>query len=1191
MTKRFSRDSVIRRSFTAPAATPEQVRERARRKAARVALPVPEPRAEANAPNSLKIMYPASTDVLPVETAVTVWIRYLDGNGQPKPNEPIHADMSGYASVYPADLPPTDENGYTTTQITFSKPGTLGTVASYDASLTVTAKNNSNDTDNADLHASTTEGGPLVITLDDTVNSADPNSTFITGGVWTMISGTCALSDGTPAPLRGISWDVWDPSGLIQPTLASPSTKANDKGSFCNFVLTSYQLSSGNLKISVQSTASSTSKTYPCIGGPAPFGTIDMALGVNWSTLHAGSLDQIFATYTRADHASPAGKPVNWFAAPEDAHFDYPNPTTTDGSGKSNNIARLPKIGDGYSEAIWAEITDNGARTRGALVNYAIDPFALSSGISLEVTSPDSNEFIPGEWHEIVATLKDGKNNPLVDQPIDWSATPADRFVFSQPYPTMTDSEGTARIHVMAVGLEPLVGAQAAWIEAHGSNHISGWQSYSRFFGSIGSQSCPITITSQDDATQLSLYQQHQLTATYHATDNKQKPISWLVVPDSTTDTHHFIFEPNPSPTNNSGQASTQLTAYGPNIPTNVVAYARAYDETTGEYDLSCPFQLSFVKGANPPADEGIIDVESIDGNPLSEGDLHLITATYTTFEGTPLAQQPITWTIDPANASNVQLLSTQPTLTDIDGVATNGVTAINTNNPFSATITATATNPFNAQEIDEGNLSLTFQAQVEQSGCMKLTSDDEPPLAIGKPHGLTVQYYEKDCQTAMPEGTPVYWTAFPANRIFFLENPTYTNSAGISTNTAIASKGANINNARIAVWSPNIETGINDHAELTTSYRTPITQNLLGVMINKAYTQNPPRGQKANPSKPVQVIKGQVQVLGQQGPQQVTLLTNPNPAAETMWKADGSAKLDNSTGNYVVVTDDNGVGTFLITSENYTMFDLNAQWKQQTLTNPTKLVIATNRQQQSTVLNPPMVPGITNGGTMQIPPAPFFKVQIPASKNVPLGSQVSLLLNDRLAYDGLADPALGNGVNVAYAALNLAGNNALVYVTPLFQESGPFTFNTSGTPQTGPNTGGAARVLDAPQVDVPDGSTITPKDILNGGLQVDLYPYSAMKPDEDVITMFFYLSGQDVLLSQLTPPQTQQVTNIVSVVYRLTSGSPLLAGNTVTLILPQQYVAGYINGQVQADYNVVNPTGGTRWSKLSSSYSLNTTF
>ncbi|WP_157699762.1 hypothetical protein [Pseudorhodoplanes sinuspersici] len=1135
---------------------------------------------------------------MPVDTAITVWVRYLDGSGQPKPNEVIHADVSGYASVYPADLPPTDENGYSTTQITFSKPGTLGTIASYDASLTVTAKNDSSDTDNTGLHASTTVGGPLVITLDDTVNSADPNSAVITGGVWTLISGYCAQADGTPAAYRGVSWEVSDPSGALQPILANATTFTDDRGLFSNFVLTSY-LAFGNLTVTLRSTQSSSSKTYACVAGPAPFGTIDLTnISSNYGWLNP-IVNQLQATYTRADHASPGNKAVNWFSAPDDVHYDN-SLTTTNGSGISTNIVRpgTQPNASTYTEAMWVEITDNGRRTRGALVQPVMDTMSSPNWGKLTPSSQDNNEFIPGVWHEIDVNFVDGNGNPFVDHPITWSATPADRFVFSQPYPTMTDVNGNAKIHVMAVGTET-VGYRQAYITASGYDHINGVTFNSNYFGSIGSQPCPITITSKDDATQLSLYNPHQLTATYHAADNQQKPISWVVVPDSSTDTHHFVFEPNPSQTNSSGQATTQLTAYGPNVGTQVVAYARTYNQTTGEYDLSCPFPLSFVQGANPPADEGIIDVESIDGSPLSEGDWHLLTATYTTFDGTPLSNQPITWQVDPANTGNVQLLSTLPTLTDVEGVATNAVSAINTNNPFNATITATATNPFNAQETDEGDLTLTFQAQVQQSGCMHLTSDDEPPLSIGHPHDFSVHYYEGDCQTAVPDNTPVYWTAFPANRISFYEPVTYT-TGGFTSNTAVASKGADINNAKIEAWSPNIQTGINDYDELTTRFVTPITQNLLGVMLDKTYAKNPARGQDIKPGDPTQVVKCQVQVLGQQGAQQITLLTNPATAPETMFKADGSGdELDNVNGNYVLTTDSNGVGTFLVGSENPTMFDLNAQWKTQTLPIPSKLVLATNSPPLSCVLPTPTVTGVANNGTLNIPPspAPTFKVGLPPSRYATNGSQVALLLNNRLVYDGLADPALEGGVDVAYAALNLTGTNALMWVTPALK-SCQLTFRTNGTPQLGPDTGGAARVLNAPVVDMPDGATIEAKDIINGGLQVDLYPYSAMKPNEDVITMYFYLSGQDVLMSQLTPPQLKQVYNIVPVIYPLPSNSPLLAGQSVTLTLPQQYAAGYIPtkdtnafSQVQVDYKVVNPTNGTRWSKLSKTYPLNTTF
>jgi hypothetical protein len=240
-----------------------------------------------------------------------------------------------------------------------------------------------------------------------------------------------------------------------------------------------------------------------------------------------------------------------------------------------------------------------------------------------------------------------------------------------------------------------------------------------------------------------------------------------------------------------------------------------------------------------------------------------------------------------------------------------------------------------------------------------------------------------------------------------------------------------------------------------------------------------------------------------------------------------------------------------------------------------------------------PTVQGLS-GSTLSIPggcPAATFKVNIPSNLGIKDEDQIALILNNRLVYHGRAAPALATqqGVDVAYAALNLTGSNALVYagyVSNGWNESKPRTFivNTAnGNPQTGPCPN-LQRDLAAPSVNAP--STIGASDILPS-LDIYIGPYANMAAN-DVITAFFYLQGSDVFTKETTGKDVT-VNNIVPIYYTVTNDNPPLNGQQVKLSLPQWAAAGYASGQLQVDYMVSNATG-TRWSKVSPTFTLSTT-
>jgi hypothetical protein len=368
--------------------------------------------------------------------------------------------------------------------------------------------------------------------------------------------------------------------------------------------------------------------------------------------------------------------------------------------------------------------------------------------------------------------------------------------------------------------------------------------------------------------------------------------------------------------------------------------------------------------------------------------------------------------------------------------------------------------------------------------------------------------------------------------------------------------------------------------------------------------------GQPVKPSDPTQVIKCQVQALGAQGQQTVRFPFNPDaeaPAAPpTLYDSVTLKELQKQDGDGVYYTltaegSDPPTATILAGTRGYGLFTLGAQWDGQTQDDPpgASLVIATNRGEQSQLWLAPTVPEADATGNLPIPsqrPAPTFKVFLPTASPLTADDPVAFLLNQRLVYNGPAGPGLrgGPGFDVAYAAVMADGSdNTLVYVVP-GGESSPDTFTATGSAQTGPVTS-LSRTLPAPQV-AGSLTQIGPTDIVSwldgtgavkGGLPVQINP---VVDAEDQITVYFYLTGDDALTSLLNGAPTP-VSNIVPVTHQVKAGDPLLAGTPLVLYLPQWGAAGYSKGTLQIDYSVVGTKTGTRWSQVSLTYTLNTTF
>ena len=848
------------------------------------------------------------------------------------------------------------------------------------------------------------------------------------------------------------------------------------------------------------------------------------------------------------------------------------DPTPANASGIATNAIKCSA--DAHQVTVYAAAkTNNGTSLGDQILNLTFQQvvrFEDQGSIAIEFDG-DSDQFPLNTPQGLTATYTDS-NNHLVDGAwITWTGFPADRLTFANEK-TQTVN-GVATNTVTASGQSEI---SDAYISATSFNPLTGANDYGMTSTAFEQTVDALIIYLPSGETEpLTLYDPHELDASYIGSKTLQY-VQWSV--DQKLYPYNTItFDKNPSPVtslgNNKYTTNTNITVRGRDAPIDVTVYARSTDPNNfvaGETEHPLRFKA---KGTQPPAGNTIV-MTSLDGNPLSEGAnvWHILQATYIDANGTGIPGATLNWA--PTNQAGVTIVPGPQT--DSNGVTT---AAINVTSAMSVTVTASD----NSNTSD--SLSLTFQAgtvTLPGQGTMTLVfTDASPPYGLNQTYELTVTYWDGS-NKLVPDGTEITWHAFPPDLLTFEQGPTtkVSGGQGQSTNNVTASGDTEIDNVVISTTHFNEDIGVNDHSEPNLVADFIAEPTLIGVLLDKAYAQTP-QGTHVKPNNPKQNIKCQVQVEHQKGVQQVTLLTTPSETGAKMFKTDGSGnELDTVNGNYVVNTDPNGIGTFVVGSDGFTLFDLNAQWNNQTLPAPAKLVLATNRQQVNPVVTKPVVPDLHGGTTLTIPPAPAptFKVQIPNSRYVTPGTAVAVLLNDRLVYDGAAEPALNDGVDVAYAALNLTSANNLVYVAGTALESDQLTFTTTvGTPQTGPNTGGVTRTPDM-QIDVKSGQPIGPKDIIDGGLPVVLNVNDSITPNVDVITLYFYLSGTDVLTAK-------PVTNIVSVVYPVTSDTSF----PLTLLLPQQYAAGYANGQLQADYKVVGST--TRWSQLSSTYTLNTTF
>lgn len=899
--------------------------------------------------------------------------------------------------------------------------------------------------------------------------------------------------------------------------------------------------------------------------------------------------------------------PVRWVVMPPSYWGPYYRQAVTEPSSDSaaqftidfdvsGNLATVYNIGEwnfiilttpppvGVTVGGWFHLSDSSQQ-------IMITPIGVKHGINISGTDP-----IPvNQPSPLTATNENPQDQMSL---MYWSADdlPAGYTVEFNPNPSSVTNNTTSPTQVTVHGKSPPPPDTSITIHARSDN--SGVPAGSQPFGlTAGVQPQNKIEISSKDGPNPTLFASHELDLTWEGATQDWTGVQyeWSADPDPKGN-YVYKFVPNPSPANISdGSSKTFITGIGPNmdIPP-VTVYARAIGTGDDALHLSNPLDLEFTAGQ--PKQAAYLILTSVDDSPLVTGAPHLIQALCVDTQGNPLSNQQVTWNVTPAG---VTLQTTSPTYTDDNGITTNLVSAAS---PIkSGSITANLTNDGNVSDA----LALTFvdasdpDLKPQGQGTMHITASPTPPWDLGQTVQLNVQYLDGS-KKPMPKGTKITWTGFPNDNLSFgSTTTTVTDDKGNSSNTVTGLGVIDIPTAVIStIGSFNETTKSADHGDLTTGSFTysnqPTQPGLFGVILDKAYCENPGRNQGITPSDTTQVIACQVQVYGAQGQQTVTFPFTSIGAAPMLFHGVPPyqyQELDKQNGTYYTSTDEGSdppTATVLVGSRGYALFTLGAKWNDQTSTIAADLTIATNRAEQSGKLGRlTIVPPLDISGNMHIPnqrPDPVFRAFLPGNTTLAQTDTIALLLNDRLVYNGPAGPGLsgGPGFPVAYAGVVADGSeNELVYVVP-GGESSPLTFTADGNAQTSPAKS-LRRPLPAPVAARSSSKPIGPADIVAQGLPVQIKYHGAAAGDE--ITAYFYLAGEDALTSVA-------FNNIVPVTHYVKPDDPLLDGEPLVIYLPQWAAAGYGDGKLQIDYSVSSlEIPAPRWSAISDTYTLNTTF
>ncbi|WP_210311703.1 Ig-like domain-containing protein, partial [Brucella endophytica] len=539
----------------------------------------------------------------------------------------------------------------------------------------------------------------------------------------------------------------------------------------------------------------------------------------------AGNVEwhMIQATYMKADGSPIPNWPLTWNAnnsnvtllSSQDSQWD----NKTDANGVATNaVSTTNKDTFDFTVTVSADSTSDSGKSD---LTFQLNVQPLPGEGSMKI-APVASPVPVGQAQPLTVTYsKDG--NPVPNGTVvTWFAAPADRLTFSGGSGTgvsgnvskVTGGQGQATINVTASQGASIPTAVISTRGLFDSQTGAYDHSDPDLVLSFTGQASDALVVTPENNPPYYLYTATPFDATYGGTDKTFSWVSWSV-DESKYPGYTFDFDKNPSPVTGSAgnrTTSTNLTVIGPNQPlNNVTVYAASVDPDPANYISGASKPVTFQSSS---AQGTILTITSPDGYVLSEGSEHVLEATYTNLDGSPVTgtawDGTIVWTVDPANPQ-VRLLDNDPTKANAQGLATNAVSAVYGPDTITATVKAHAGNMPDT-DANNASVTLTFAREIEPvsgQGHMTIIPKDGYVLTRGVPHNLTV-YYTDANGDLVKDNTVVTWTGFPEQWLTFTGptgGNTSTTTNGQATMTVTAAIDAPIGTAVITTSAFNATT------------------------------------------------------------------------------------------------------------------------------------------------------------------------------------------------------------------------------------------------------------------------------------------------------------------------------------------------------------------------------------------------
>ncbi|WP_188826579.1 hypothetical protein, partial [Brucella endophytica] len=568
------------------------------------------------------------------------------------------------------------------------------------------------------------------------------------------------------------------------------------------------------------------SQTFPLTAGSVqPPVNVLVVRSLDGTPLTENEPHLLQATYQKTDGSQKlGGKQIDWsLESGTTAGITLqPTPTTTLDDGTTlTSIEYDTSSGSGVAYVKASSGSDVG-RLKVEFTSKA-DPIPGLGQMTLSGPSGTLPQNVK-QW--LTCTYVDSSGKYMNDDtPVIWYGMPADRLTFSDGQNAHTgDLPNVSRIKDGKTGInvtastgpaidQAVIATTGNFIAAAGAYDHSDPDLVLSFTGQVSDE----LVVKPDAQPPYSLYTPTKIDATYGGTDKTFSEVSWSV-DESKYPGYSFDFDPNPSPvTGSAGNLATftNLTVIGPNQPLNsVVIYAASVDPDPANYISGASKPISFQQSSQQGT---ILTISSPDGYVLSEATTHVLEATYTNLDGTPVTgtawDGTITWSVDSIDpsAAAVKLLDPDPTTANAEGLATNAVTAAYGPDKVTATVKAHAGNMPDT-DANNASVTLTFAREIEPvsgQGHMTIIPKDGYVLTRGVPHDLTV-YYTDANGDPVKDNTVVTWTGFPEQWLTFTGptgGNTSTTTNGQATMTVTASIDAPIGTAVITTSAFNATT------------------------------------------------------------------------------------------------------------------------------------------------------------------------------------------------------------------------------------------------------------------------------------------------------------------------------------------------------------------------------------------------